>query len=336
MDTSPDTAGARTCCQPRHTTPFDTFCDERSVSGMATSRLDEVTSSSLSPRCMGCMIDKYLYASPADTPWRRRADYMRRVLRTVADLSPTSTAPEISHELAHIREEMFGIRRDFTQEKRHFNDLVLGLSASLEERMMNSDDPLALAIRCALVGNFIDFGPTGDVSEAKLMSLMDDAATMEVDEAALSDLKDRIERAKSICYLTDNCGEIVLDKLLIARIRAANPEATVTAIVRGAPTSNDATYEDACQVGLDQVARILDNGSDIAGTVLKRVNEQTREALRTSDLVISKGLANLETLMGRGTNAYYLFLCKCALYVEVFDVPLYTGMIVRGVDTWQL
>ena len=89
--------------------------------------------------------------------------------------------------------------------------------------------------------------------------------------------------------------------------------------------------DDARQVGLDSVARVIPNGSGIAGTSLSDVNEETLAALRDSDLVISKGLANYETLSGRGENIYFLFLCKCALYVEAFGVPLYTGMIVRGV-----
>ncbi|MBR3326146.1 MAG: DUF89 family protein [Atopobiaceae bacterium] len=295
--------------------------------------IDEVTSHQLSPRCMRCMLDKYIDAGPADTSWRVRSDYMRRVLRTVADNSDHMTAPEISHELSLIREAFFGISRDFTAEKYHFNELLLGMEDELANRMRASDDPLDLAIRCALVGNFIDFGPTGDVSEQKLIELVDDAAHMELDLAALDDLKRRITHARSIAYLTDNCGEVVLDKLLMEQIRLVNPNARIVAIVRGAPTSNDATLEDAQQVGLSDVAEVLGNGSNIAGTCLSRVNEETRAALRESDLVISKGLANYETLMGRGANTYYLFLCKCTLYVEIFDVPLYTGMVVRGVET---
>jgi uncharacterized protein with ATP-grasp and redox domains len=197
--------------------------------------------------------------------------------------------------------------------------------------MAADDDPLDLAVRCTLAGNLIDFGPTGEVSEERLLQLVDNASSMELDADALEDLKCRIRQDRTITYLTDNCGEVVLAKLLIAQIRLANPLAEVTAVVRGAETSNDATMEDARQVGLDTVARVIDNGSDIAGTCPARVNEQTRAALRDAALVISKGLANYETLSGRGQNTYFLFLCKCALYVEIFDVPLYTGMVVHGV-----
>ena len=293
--------------------------------------LDQITSPVLSPRCMRCMLDKYLDACPEDIPWQERADYQRLVLRTVADGSETMTAPEISSALSDVLRDRYGITRDYTEIKRHFNRLVLGLEPQLAERMAASDDPLDLAIRCALVGNFIDFGPTGDVSEEKLLQLVDEAPGMELDEKALADVKERIVRARTITVLTDNCGEVVLDKLLMAQIARVNPKAEITAIVRGADTSNDATMDDACQVGLDAVARVISNGSDIAGTSLPHVNDETRAALRESDLVISKGLANYETLSGRGENIYFLFLCKCALYVEAFGVPLYTGMIVRGV-----
>ena len=298
---------------------------------MNTHALDEITSPSLSPRCMRCMMDKYLDACPADASWQTRADYQRRVLTTVAEGSLTMTAPEIGHELTGVLRDMFGIERSYTQVKHHFNELVLGLESELARCVVQSDDPLDLAARLALAGNFIDFGPTGEVSEEKLLQLVDDAAQMRLDADALADLKARIMQARSITYLTDNCGEVVLDKLLIAQIKQANPQVDVTAVVRGAETSNDATLKDAHQVGLDAVARVIDNGSDIAGTCPARVNEQTRAALRDADLVISKGLANYETLSGRGQNTYFLFLCKCALYVEVFGVPLYTGMVVRGV-----
>ncbi len=293
--------------------------------------IEEITGKSLSPRCMQCMLDKYLDACPEDTPWDVRADYMREVLRAVGEGSLIKTAPEISDELSGVLREMFGITRDYTQVKWHFNELVLGLEDQVRQRIVASDDPLGLAIRCAIVGNLIDFGPTGNVSEELLLKLVADAGGMELDEASVSDLKERIASARTIAYLTDNCGEVVFDKLLIEQITRTNPKAQVTAIVRGFPTSNDATMEDARQVGLDTVARVIDNGSDVAGTVPSLVNAETLTALRDSDLVISKGLANYETLSGRGTNVCFLFLCKCQLYMDLFEVPLYTGLVVNGV-----
>lgn len=73
--------------------------------------LEQITSQTLSPHCMHCMLDKNLDACLEDVAWQERADYMRVVLRTVADGSQTMTAPEISDALGGILRKRFGIVR---------------------------------------------------------------------------------------------------------------------------------------------------------------------------------------------------------------------------------
>jgi uncharacterized protein with ATP-grasp and redox domains len=99
--------------------------------------------------------------------------------------------------------------------------------------------------------------------------------------------------------------------------------------VRGAPVLNDATLEDARQVGLFDVANVVDNGTDIAGTCIKKLSDEIRELVEKSDVIISKGQGNFETLHGCGLNVYYLFLCKCSLFSEKFNVPKLTGMFLN-------
>jgi len=255
---------------------------------------------------------------------------MRDVLKCVAELSATHTALDVGHELRQVLLAHFDVRRDFTDVKHHFNQLLLSAEGGLRDRLEAAPDPLELATRMALVANLIDFGPTGEVDEGRLFSLMDEAPELAVDADALSDLLTRMRGARTIVLLTDNCGEVVCDRLLIEEIIRANPSAEVLAIVRGAAVSNDATMEDAEEAGLTRVCRVVSNGWDRAGSDLSRVSDEARRAIEGADLVISKGLANFETLRGEGANVYFLFLCKCALYVEAFGVPLHTPMVVRG------
>jgi len=55
---------------------------------------------------------------------------------------------------------------------------------------------------------------------------------------------------------------------------------------------------------------------------------ETREALNSADLIISKGQGNFETLFGTGRNIYYIFLCKCSLFAERFRVDRFAGIFV--------
>lgn len=53
-----------------------------------------------------------------------------------------------------------------------------------------------------------------------------------MDEEEYARLKEDLKGALRMVYLTDNCGEIVLDKILIRQIMKEYPKVRVTVIVR--------------------------------------------------------------------------------------------------------
>ena len=119
------------------------------------------------------------------------------------------------------------------------------------------------------------------------------------------------------------------DKLIIEVIQRLNPRAEITAIVRGEEAMNDATIEDAEQVGLTEVVKVIGNGSDILGTCLKYISEEARMVIEEADVVLAKGQGNFETLLGYDKNIYYIFLCKCEMIAEMFGVEKFSPMLVK-------
>ena len=132
--------------------------------------------------------------------------------------------------------------------------------------------------------------------------------------------------------MTDNCGEIVLDKLLLESIQKAAPYVKCTVIVRGEPVLNDATMDDALQVGIEKCGKVIPNGTNIAGTYIPWVSAEAKKALDEADILISKGQGNFESLHGCGLNIYYLFLCKCQWFMERFGLPQYSGVFINEKD----
>ena len=129
--------------------------------------------------------------------------------------------------------------------------------------------------------------------------------------------------------IADNCGEIVLDKLLIELLRKRFPQMDISVMVRGDEVLNDATAEDAVYTGIDQGARIISNGNTVAGTVYSMMTDEAKEAIDTADVVLAKGQGNYETLNGQGRHIFYAFLCKCELFTNRFTVPRLTGIFVE-------
>lgn len=49
-----------------------------------------------------------------------------------------------------------------------------------------------------------------------------------------------------------------------------------------------------------------------------------KKALQEADIIISKGQGNFETMFGEGFNTYFIFMCKCQMFVERFGLKQYS------------
>ena len=135
-------------------------------------------------------------------------------------------------------------------------------------------------------------------------------------------------QSKRLVYFGDNAGEIVFDKLLIETIKELHsPE--IVFVVRSVPTLNDATFSEARSIGMDNIARVIENGIDgpLPGTVLGRCSNEVNDLIRHSDLIISKGGGNFDTLDEERKNLQkkisFLLLSKCEPYYRHFGVKIY-------------
>jgi len=128
---------------------------------------------------------------------------------------------------------------------------------------------------------------------------------------------------KRVVYFTDNCGEIVFDRLLLEYLHANGSE--ITLVVRDAPILNDATMEEAEEFGLGDFVTTLTTGGcgpelgvrpDLCPPVLK-------DAIRCCTLIISKGMANYESLSLENNlrPVAYLMSVKCEPIADDIGVP---------------
>ncbi len=288
------------------------------------------------PDCIVCAFNKYINRCPEDVSASKKVDYMQRVMKRMSTASKSTAIPVIIRDIDKIRMEMFGYTDDFTEIKRHFNAMLLEQEDLFRERIGRADDPLMLAMQLALVGNYIDFGVVEVVDEAFLGQLIREAESKILDEKTYRTLREDLAKGGKLVYLTDNCGEIVMDKLLIEQIKTLFPNLSISVIVRGMDTMNDATMEDADQVGLtrmEEVNQVVGNGNNIMGTWLPETSGEAWSLLKEADVMIAKGQANFETLRCCGLNIYYLFLCKCELFAEMFQVPRLSGMLINDRDS---
>ncbi|MBE5868741.1 MAG: DUF89 family protein [Lachnospiraceae bacterium] len=279
--------------------------------------------------CISCFIEKQEKKIRPFPDEAQKSQYMHLVLELLYQYGQTESAPQIAERIDRLYQNFWGQAEDYTLIKRRYNQLLLNIENNIRNRIEQSEDVIKECIKYVCAANYIDFGAVDNVNESTFELLLEKAAGENISPEEYRAFRSDLEEARTLVYLTDNCGEIVLDKLFIQFLKEMYPNLRITAIVRGENTINDATLEDAREVGLTDIVPCIGNGTAIPGTVISKISPQAREALLTADMILSKGQGNFESLFGEGLNPYYLFLCKCELFVHRFGLKLYSSVFGR-------
>ncbi|SHF57599.1 hypothetical protein SAMN05444274_106243 [Mariniphaga anaerophila] len=261
----------------------------------------------MSYECLICQIkslqqrlDKY------EIPEEKRDRIVSDVLKKIAAIDlEKSYSPENTRNILAKLKEHSTVEDPYREEKENANHQLLSRYNEFRELVNKSSDRFDTALRLAVAGNIIDFGPGNhfDLEETIKKALTSDIAVNDSKE-----LREEIKKAKTILYLADNCGEVVLDKLFLETIAHPN----VWYAVRNEPVLNDVTEKEARAVGIDQFAKIIPNGYDAPSTLLHKVSSQFLELYNNADLIISKGMGNFEGLMHENNpRLFFLFMVKC-------------------------
>lgn len=279
--------------------------------------------------CISCIISKQEKKIRPFSDEDKKSEYMHRVLEIVYKHGRSESSPWLAEQIDRLYEDFWGETEDYTQIKHKYNQLLLSKETEIEQRIRESEDPVKESIKYVCAANYIDFSAVEHVTEQTFEKLLEKAGSETVPQEEYQAFQKDLEKAKRVVYLTDNCGEIVLDKVFIRFLREVCPHLQITVIVRGKDVINDATMEDAREVGLTDLVPCVGNDNGAPGTVLKSFGEQTRRLVLDADLVISKGQGNFESLFGEGVNPYYMFLCKCELFVRRFGLEQYKSVFVK-------
>ena len=289
----------------------------------------------LSAMCIRCLMDRQEERVRECGDEEKKAVYLKEAAGIIASSGEGDSAPYLVFQMNQAYERLFGKLMDYKKEKKEFNSLMLDLESELEEKIRsgkNREEILKNAINYARSGNYIDFGALNHVDKNELMGLLEKAGEEDVDGHTFAMLSEDLDKAEELVYLLDNCGEIVADKLLVKVLKEQYPNMNITVMVRGMEVLNDAVMEDAEEVGLTKLVKVIGNGNGVAGTQADLLSREAREAIEKADIIISKGQGNFETIYGGGWNIYYLFLCKCAWFSERFGMERLKGVFINEKD----
>ncbi|PWB56065.1 MAG: hypothetical protein C3F06_01730 [Candidatus Methanoperedenaceae archaeon] len=271
------------------------------------------------PRCASCLLSRVQFEAELST---KDLELQKKVVlagievlrKYMVDGAPAT------HLSTKIHREAYRILGDidpYSLKKKESNEAARKLMP-LAREFVAQKDSFRRAVLVSIIGNSFDFGVLGfDADRATAKSAMQEQIThgLDVDDS------DKIKTMLSnVVYLADNCGEIVFDMLLFEQIKKLG--GNITLVVRGAPILNDVTMKEALELGIDRmVDRVLTTGSNAIGLCLQEAPPELVEALGNASLIISKGMANYETMSEYDFRPIaYLLRTKCESVAEAMGL----------------
>lgn len=273
--------------------------------------------------CMTCIIAQVMtVAKMMNFSDQAKEAAMRESLAFLSCADYEGCTPESMGDLWTLLMKHAGTDDPYEAIKSLCNREAMKMEEHARAAIRASDEPFLRALKYAVAGNLVDYGLEHPVSLEEQNRQVDEiaASLFTVDDSAA--LKLALKNAKTLLYLCDNAGEILFDKLFIEEIRREFPQIEPTCVVKGSPVLNDVTMSDALEVGLCDVAAVMDNGDGSPGTVLRRASAAFCAAYENADVVISKGQGNFESLHEEEkSNLYFLFMTKCEAICQMVGTP---------------
>jgi len=277
-------------------------------------------------RCALCLVHRaYNQILRATEDRQKRFEALSAVTEMIGrEFNPDAVPSILGTKRDRMIKRLTGNPDPYYELKREANRISLEILPEIEafiERQSTRLERFRLACKAASIGNLIEYDiPGHDALTDGLLKLLKEE-TFFVDETeAFFNLA---KCGGGVLYLMDNAGEIAFDRLLVQELRRLGCHVTVA--VKGGPALNDALMEDALEVGMDKVAdEVITTGTDAIGVDPAECSEKFLERYYGSQLILSKGMANYETLSEFGAPCPTLFLLrvKCEPVAQSLGTPI--------------
>jgi len=276
--------------------------------------------------CLPCLLKRILFETELSTKEKKR---QTKALRTACTLlaehyNPEECSATIATKVHKGVYETLQDKDPYAKLKHTSNIIATSLVPTIEELIKTSPDPLKTSMICAIIGNILDFGIDGSSDHPQMLEEVFD--TLYAEGLGYDDyqkLRNLLKNATHLVLFTDNCGEIVFDKILCRELKHFNPALHVTAVVKGEPILSDATAEDAQEIKLHEVVDTLcTTGCFAVGVDFHQLPADITFALKHADVIIAKGMANYESFSETTFRPIvYLLRTKCSAIARSMNLP---------------
>jgi len=271
--------------------------------------------------CVPCLLNRVIYeAGLVDPKFSEKA--VKEALNILSkDYSYNANSILVATKVHRRVYEVIGNPDPYREIKERSNRIALSLVPKAEKFINNSKDKLKAAVICSIVGNVFDFGiKSSIVAPEKLSDDFEKMCESGLDVDDTEKIKKYLKKNSRVLFFTDNCGEIVFDKLLCRQLKEFGVELTI--VVRESPIMNDATVEDAEKLDLKDAVDEIMHSSNAVGIDFNEISDKLKNRIENADFIICKGMGMYEAFCEKEYRPIvYLLRTKCRPVADDMGLP---------------
>jgi len=277
--------------------------------------------------CVPCLLKRIIFEAEQSTKDEKiKTKTIQNACKLLSELyDPNVCSATIATKVHKIAYETLGDNDPYKELKSVSNKIARSLVPRVDHLISCSDDPLRIAMLCSIIGNLMDFGiPGASDHPERLGDIFEETFAEDLGHDDTEEIKKILAKSKRVILFTDNCGEIVFDKVLCRELKKFTPNIFLTVVVKGEPIISDATIKDVEELEFEEVSdEILTTGCFAIGLDFERIPSMLKKALERADLIICKGMANYEAFSETDYKPIaYLLRAKCTAIANSMNLPL--------------
>ena len=282
--------------------------------------------------CVPCLLKRIIFETQHSTNDKKiKTQTIKKSCKLLAELyDPEVSSAIIATKVHKIAYETLGNKDPYKDLKNTSNKVAQSLVPRIEHLIKSSDDHLRICMICSIVGNMMDFGISGaSENPENLGEIFEEIFIEDLGHDDTDEVKKLLSNAERVMLFTDNCGEIVFDKILCKELKKFNSKIFLTVVVKGEPIISDATMEDVKKLKFNEVCdEILTTGCFAIGLDFEKIPSDLKNALDKADLIICKGMANYEAFSEKNyTHIVYMLRTKCTAIAKSLKLPLNINVV---------
>jgi uncharacterized protein with ATP-grasp and redox domains len=260
------------------------------------------------PQCTDCLLslakNTALLESAANPELVEKSEEAARQILADAENGAVSS-PQIANQILREVRHLTGVDDPYIEFKAREMALARKVYSQLKSYVGRD---LQSRVRLSILGNSLDFFNNPEQALADIPhQFLNEFSFYRDDTGQFEAILEK--NPGLVLYLTDNAGEVYFDLPLYEYIRRRSNKTIL--VVKGGPALNDLTRAELQTAAIeDMLDQVADTGTDGCGIDWENVSQSFRDLMASADLILSKGMANFETLYPREIRAPTLFLLK--------------------------